>query len=122
MSDRLGRVWGTLALPVISIVLSILVGSLVIIASEWLVAGELKPGLAFDAYTALIGGSVGSFRAIVNTLTNSMPLILGGLAVGLAFKGGLFNIGAQGQFLMGALGSVIVGAQLRECAQATRSI
>ena len=43
-----------------------------------------------------------------------MPLLLGGLSVGLAFKGGLFNIGAQGQFMMGALGSVIVGVQLRE--------
>jgi len=114
VSDRLSRAWGILALPLISIILSIIVGSLVIIASEWLVAGELKPGLALDAYSALVSGSVGSFRAIVNTLTNSMPLMLGGLAVGLAFKAGLFNIGAQGQFLMGALGSVIVGVQLRE--------
>jgi ABC-type uncharacterized transport system permease subunit len=114
VSDRLSPAWGVVALPLISIVLSILVGSLVIIASEWLVVGEIRPGLALDAYTALVSGSVGSFRAIVNTLTSSMPLILGGLAVGLAFKGGLFNIGAQGQFLMGALGSVIVGAQLRE--------
>jgi simple sugar transport system permease protein len=114
VSDRLSRAWSIAALPLISVILSVLVGSIVIIASEWLVAGEIKPGLAFDAYAALVSGSVGSFRAIVNTLTNSMPLLLGGLAVGLAFKGGLFNIGAQGQFLMGALGSVIVGAQLRE--------
>lgn len=114
MSDRMSRIWSVVALPLISIALSIIVGSFVIIASEWLVAGEVKPGLALDAYAALVSGSVGSFRAIVNTLTNAMPLILAGLAVGLAFKGGLFNIGAQGQFLMGALGSVIVGAQLRE--------
>ena len=114
MSDRLSRAWTILALPLISIVLSILVGSSVIIASEWLVAGELKPGLAVDAYAALVIGSVGSFQAIVDTLTNAMPLLLGGLAVGLAFKGGLFNIGARGQFLMGALGSVIVGTLLRE--------
>ncbi len=114
MSDRLDRAWSILALPLISIVLSILVGSMVIIASEWLVVGEIKPGLALDAYGALVSGSIGSFQAIVDTLTNAMPLLLGGLAVGLAFKGGLFNIGAQGQFLMGALGSVVVGAQLRE--------
>ena len=114
MSDRLSRAWSISALPLISIVLSIVVGSFVIVASEWLVAGEIRPGLALDAYAALVSGSVGSFRAIVNTLTNAMPLLLGGLAIGLAFKGGLFNIGAQGQFLIGALGSVIVGAQLRE--------
>jgi general nucleoside transport system permease protein len=114
MSDRLSRAWRFLALPLISIVLSVLVGSLIIIASEWLVTGELKPGLAIDAFAALVEGSVGSEEAIVNTLVTAMPLLLGGLAVGLAFKGGLFNIGVQGQFMMGALGSVIVGVQLRE--------
>jgi general nucleoside transport system permease protein len=114
MNDRLRRAWRILALPLISIVLSVLVGSIVIIFSEWLVTGELSPGLAVDAYGALIEGSIGSFNAIVRTLTNTMPLLLGGLSVGLAFKAGLFNIGAQGQFLMGALGSVIVGVQLRE--------
>lgn len=114
MNTALRRGWAILALPVISIVLSVIVGSLVIIASEWLVSGALNPGLALDAYGSLVSGSVGSSRAIVNTLSNSVPLLLSGLAVGLAFKAGLFNIGAQGQFLMGALGSVIVGVQLRE--------
>jgi ABC-type uncharacterized transport system permease subunit len=114
VSARLDRAWAILALPLISIVLSVIVGSLVIIFSEWLVTGSLAPGLALDAYGALISGSVGSERAIVNTLNNTMPLLLGGLAVGLGFKAGLFNIGVQGQFLMGALGSVIVGVQLRE--------
>ena len=114
MNDRLTRAWRILALPVISIVLSVLVGSLVIIFSEWLVNGQLQPGLAIDAYAALIEGSVGSARAIVNTLVATAPLLLGGLSVGLAFKAGLFNIGAQGQFLMGALGAVAVGAALRE--------
>jgi simple sugar transport system permease protein len=109
-----GRTWAIVALPVISIVLSVLVGSLVIIFSEWLVAGNLEPGLAVKAYGALVNGSVGSFNAIVNTLVSTVPLLLGGLSVGLAFKAGLFNIGAQGQFLMGALGAVIVGVQLDE--------
>ena len=114
MNDWLTRAWRILALPVISIVLSVLVGSLVIIFSEWLVNGQLQPGLAIDAYAALIQGSIGSERAIVNTLVATAPLLLGGLSVGLAFKAGLFNIGAQGQFLMGALGAVAVGAALRE--------
>jgi general nucleoside transport system permease protein len=114
VSARLDRAWAILALPLISIVLSVIVGSVVIIFSEWLVTGTLAPGLALDAYGALVSGSVGSERAIVSTLNNTMPLLLGGLAVGLGFKAGLFNIGVQGQFLMGALGSVIVGVQLRE--------
>jgi general nucleoside transport system permease protein len=111
---RLSRAWAILALPLISIVLSVLVGSFVIIASNWLVTGEISPGLAIDAFSALVEGSVGSESAIVYTLVASMPLLLGGLSVGLAFKGGLFNIGGTGQFLMGVLGSVIVGVQLRE--------
>jgi simple sugar transport system permease protein len=110
------RAWAIVALPVISIVLSVLVGSVVIILSQWLVSGTFELGLAVDAYASLISGSIGSFNAIVNTLTVAAPLILGGLSVGLAFKAGLFNIGAQGQFLMGALGAVIVGVTLREAA------
>jgi simple sugar transport system permease protein len=114
MRARLGRVWAIIALPVLAVVLSVVVGSVVIIVSEWLVAGELKPGLAFDAYRTLIEGSIGSPNAIVNTLVFATPLLLGGLSVGLAFKAGLFNIGVQGQFLMGALGAVFVGVMVRE--------
>ena len=114
MTSAVRRAWRVLALPLISIVLSVLVGSLVIILSQWLVAGTLEPGLAFEAYAALISGSVGNFNSIVNTLVAATPLLLGGLSVGLAFKAGLFNIGAQGQFLIGALLAVIVGVWLRE--------
>ena len=114
MTGRLQQAWALLAVPLIAIVMSVVVGSIVIIASEWLVTGGLSPGLAVDAFSALVVGAVGNPRVIVNTLVTTMPLLLGGLSVGLAFKGGLFNIGAQGQFLMGVLGSVIVGVQLRE--------
>lgn len=112
----LHRIWRLLALPLISIVLSVLVGSIVILVSELLVGGELRPELVFNAYRALVAGSVGTPAAIVNTLVTATPLLLGGLSVGLAFKAGLFNIGAQGQFLLGALGAVIVGVQLRDTA------
>src|SRR6476469_2100952 len=63
MSARVSRAWAILALPVISIVLSVIVGSLVIIFSQWLVSGELQPGLAFDAYTSLVSGSFGADRS-----------------------------------------------------------
>lgn len=114
MSAAGRRAWDLLALPVISIVLSIVFGSLVIILAEWLVGGTFRPELAASAYVALVSGSVGNFNSIVNTLVATAPLLLGGLSVGLAFKAGLFNIGAQGQFLIGALAAVIVGVWLRE--------
>lgn len=114
MSPRFQHTWDVIALPVISVALAAAVGSVVIVAFEWLVDGELDLVLPLRAYAALVAGSVGSFNAIVSTLVNSAPLLLGGLSVGLAFKAGLFNIGATGQFLMGALGAVIVGVNLRE--------
>jgi ABC-type uncharacterized transport system permease subunit len=76
--------------------------------------------LPLTAYAALVQGALGgpdqwlagNFGAIVDTLVSTTPLVLGGLSVGLAFKAGLFNIGAQGQFLLGALGSVAMGVTL----------
>lgn len=119
MQQRLGvlagNVWAVIALPFISIVLALLVGAIVILASQVVVPDRpFDVTLPWTAYAALFEGAMGSLDAIVNTLRASTPLVLGGLAVGLAFKAGLFNIGAQGQFLLGALGAVTVGVALNE--------
>jgi len=109
------RVWSVIAIPVTVIGLSFLLGAAIVLVSELLVPG--KPfdwGLPFVAYGALIEGALGSGDAIVSTLVNTTPLVFGGLAVGFGFRAGLFNIGAQGQFLVGALGAVIVGVWLNE--------
>ena len=102
--------WAIAALPLISIVLALVVGAVVILGSELLLADrQFDPLLPITAYLALLQGSFGSPSAIVSSLVSATPLVLGGLAVGLGFKAGLFNIGAQGQFLMGALGAVAAG-------------
>jgi ABC-type uncharacterized transport system permease subunit len=107
------RVWALIALPIISILLALLVGAVVILVSQLILPGTpFNALLPITAYTALIQGGVGSFDAIVDTLTSTAPLVLGGLSVGLAFKAGLFNIGAQGQFLVGALGAVAMGVTM----------
>jgi simple sugar transport system permease protein len=62
-----------------------------------------------SSYWALIRGSIGSPHAIGTTLERSAPLICAGLGVTLAFRAGLFNIGAQGQLFMGALLAGYVG-------------
>ena len=88
-----------------SILLSLLVGAVVIVASELIVPARSSTRACwFTAYGALIQGAFGSADAIVQTLVYTAPLVLGGLAVAFGFKAGLFNIGAQGQFLVGALG------------------
>jgi ABC-type uncharacterized transport system permease subunit len=64
--------------------------------------GALFRGAVFDPGS--IGhGAAGTFGPISNTLLNAAPLILGGLAVAVAFRTGLFNIGVQGQLIVGAI-------------------
>jgi ABC-type uncharacterized transport system permease subunit len=62
-----------------------------------------------EAYKALLVGAVGGLDPIAESLTQATPLICGGLAVSLAFRTGLFNIGAQGQLIMGAIFAAWVG-------------
>jgi simple sugar transport system permease protein len=75
----------------------------------------------WEAYKALFEGAIlnpsslssGSFTQIMSplseTLVTATPLILVGLSVGLAFRSGLFNIGGQGQIIMGAVFAGYVG-------------
>ena len=61
------------------------------------------------SYSSLVTGSVGSLGAIGTTLVRAAPLICAGLGVTLAFRAGLFNIGAQGQLVVGSLTAGYVG-------------
>jgi ABC-type uncharacterized transport system permease subunit len=108
-------VWAFIALPLVSTLLALLVGAIVILASQLVVPDRpFDVTLPLTAYAALFQGAMGSLNAVVNTLRAATPLVLGGLAVGLAFKAGLFNIGGEGQFLLGALGAVTVGVALND--------
>lgn len=61
------------------------------------------------ALSALINGAVGSWYAITSvTLVRAVPLALAGLAVSLAFRAGILNIGVEGQLLAGAVAATIV--------------
>lgn len=67
------------------------------------------------AASALIGGALGSPDALLSvTLVRSVPFILTGLAVALAFRAGVWNIGAEGQLYVGALAATWVGLGLTE--------
>jgi len=109
------RVWSVLAVPVVAIVLALIVGAVVIFIFSLLVSrATFDPGLPLKAYGALVSGSLGSFDGLVETCVQAAPLLLAGLGVAVGFRAGLFNIGAQGQFLLGALGSVWIGAALAD--------
>jgi len=65
-----------------------------------------------DAYQRMFMGAFGSRLQITETLTRSTPLILTGLAAAVAFRSRLWNIGAEGQFYLGALATAGLGAKL----------
>nr|WP_325258859.1 ABC transporter permease [uncultured Oscillibacter sp.] len=84
----------TFASPVIATGLALVVSALIMLAVGY------NP---LAAYRSLWDGAFGSLNSIANTLSKSVPLMFTGLAVGFALKGGLFNIGAEGQLYVGAL-------------------
>ena len=55
----------------------------------------------------LLVGAVGSERAVIRTLRNSTIFVLAGVAVAVAFRAGVFNIGVQGQFVVGGFSTVV---------------
>ncbi|HET7658570.1 MAG TPA: ABC transporter permease, partial [Bacillales bacterium] len=99
----INRGWFKVLVPVISVVFGLIVGGLIMFA------GGYNP---FAAYAALVGGVVGGPYFIGETIRQVTPLILTGLSVAFAFRTGLFNIGAEGQFIVGWFASVFVGVVL----------
>lgn len=64
------------------------------------------------AYGSLLEGAFGSVQGIAEVFVKATPLALTGLAVAIAFKCGFWNIGAEGQFYMGALAAAWMGLNL----------
>lgn len=100
--------------PAVAILLALVLGAVIIAASSVFARGGFDPALPLSAYAALLSGAFGSGDGVVNTFAAAAPLVLGGLAVGIGFKAGLFNIGATGQFLMGGLAAAVVGSSLAD--------
>lgn len=93
----------SLLVPFLAVLTAVLIGGVVIA-----VAG----GDPFLAYIGLVEGAFGSPRALSETAIWATPYIFAGLAVALAFKGGLFNIGAEGQLAFGAVAAAWIGYAL----------
>ncbi|WP_406283223.1 ABC transporter permease [Embleya sp. NBC_00896] len=120
----------------LAILLALVVGGVLMVLADQDVLDEFKyffaaPGealssawtLVSDAYVAMFKGAIVNpdtfsdpdstvqdiFRPLSETITQATPLIFGGLAVSIAFRTGLFNIGAQGQIIVGAVFASWVG-------------
>jgi simple sugar transport system permease protein len=106
-----GTVGRQVLVTAIAIVLGLLVGAILIIISGVIgPAATFDPTLPITAYGALLEGSLSNPKAIANVLNSATPLIFAGLSVAFGFRAGLFNIGANGQFLVGGFCAAIVGA------------
>ncbi|MEV0897978.1 ABC transporter permease [Actinoplanes sp. NPDC049802] len=123
----------------LSMILAVIIGAVLIIISDATVLAKFsyftaRPGDALDAswvlvstaYADLLKGALGdpevfsawfagdatwqqAFAPISETLTYAAPLVFTGLSVALAFRGGLFNIGAQGQAVLGCIAAGVAG-------------
>lgn len=87
-----------------AIVVGLLVGLVILLISN--------PSQALGGFkTILFGGFTGGLKGVGQVFYFATPIILTGLSVGFAFKTGLFNIGASGQFIVGACAAVYVGVK-----------
>jgi general nucleoside transport system permease protein len=99
----LGDAAGALVFPLIAILISFIIGAIIMVATG---------NNPISAYAALVQGAVGSPTALGRTLLGATPLIFTGLAVAVAFRAGLFNIGGEGQFYIGAITAAWLGVAL----------
>jgi ABC-type uncharacterized transport system permease subunit len=84
---------------IIAVIFALSIGAAIIAASG------INP---FFAYTELLKGAFGTIYSFGEILVRSMPLGFTALAFAIAFRGGLVNIGGEGQFYMGALGATMI--------------
>jgi len=106
-----------IVIPFLAVFTALVAGALVLVLTDpdlWELFGSLEYfSASWDAisgaYGALFRGAFGSTRAISETLVAASPVILAGLSVAVGFRAGLFNIGAEGQILIGGMFAVYVG-------------
>ena len=104
--------------PLLAIFTSVLIGAVIVFFTAPEGRGS-RLEVTWNAFLGLFVGAFGNWTdpatipaALSGTLVESTPYILAGLAVAIGFKAGLFNIGAEGQLILGALGSVVVAVWL----------
>ena len=130
MRNSISKFGQAIKLPGLSFFMAFTITGLIMSISDAKVLAKISSPIEFiksalaavgNAYLALFQGSVydvnlvkgnsflQGFYPLSETIVTATPLILTGLSVALAFKSGLFNIGAQGQFIFGAIGASYVG-------------
>ncbi len=102
-NPRLDRVIDPL-MPLFAVILALLIGAVMI---------TLMGADPVDAYRALWEGAFGSKNSAADTLIKATPLLLVGLGTCIAFRGGVINIGGEGQMIIGGLAAVAIGLEYK---------
>lgn len=101
MGARIRGVFPTMISSIAAVGIALAVGAIFILISN---------DNPIDAYKALFTGAFGDRRSIAETLVATTPYTLGGLAFAVAARAGMFNIGIEGQFMVGGLLSGVFAA------------
>jgi simple sugar transport system permease protein len=91
--------WLSPVLSIVAVIVALLIGALVI---------RIGGGRPWAVYTHIAKYSLGSVGVFSDTMVKAIPLMLVGLACSIAFRMKLWNIGAEGQFFLGAFGASMV--------------
>jgi ABC-type uncharacterized transport system permease subunit len=102
-NPRLDRIIDPL-MPLFAVILALLIGAVMI---------ALMGASPVDAYKALWKGAFGTKNTVADTLIKATPLLLVGLGTCIAFRGGVINIGGEGQMVVGGLAAVAVGLEYK---------
>jgi len=97
---HLNPIFSSPLVPILAIFTALVVASIALL---------LTGSNPITAYVALGEGAFGSQDAIILTLIKATPYIIAGLGVALGFRGGLFNIGIEGQLFVGSIMAVVAG-------------
>src|SRR5450759_339297 len=140
---RIGRALEPALIPILAVITAFIVGSVFILVTDFQNLGKLGTdpvgaimgalGNIGTAYYAMLVGALGdparigaaladptpraiatAIRPITETLVAATPLIFCGLAVAISFRGGVFNIGVEGQFVLGAFGATVAAIALKD--------
>jgi simple sugar transport system permease protein len=102
-NPRLDRVIDSL-MPLLAVILALLVGAVILV---------LMKANPIEAYRSLWDGAFGTKNAVSDTVIKATPLLLVGLGICVAFRGGVINIGGEGQMVVGGLITVAIGLKYK---------
>jgi ABC-type uncharacterized transport system permease subunit len=141
--NRVGRALKPAVIPILAVLTAFIVGSIFILITDFDSMSKLGTdpvgaitsalGNIGNAYYAMVIGALGdpakisaalanptpramaaAVRPITETLVAATPLIFAGLAVAISFRSGVFNIGVEGQFVLGAFGAATAAIALKD--------